>query len=93
MLAGPLTSSILFAIARGVPPASITAATGLTLAHLADPTVRLPERHMPAIWRLMQAMFPNEPVSLEMAAAAPLELSALREAKPAKRSAALSGRA
>ncbi|MCB9549593.1 MAG: AraC family transcriptional regulator ligand-binding domain-containing protein [Myxococcales bacterium] len=74
MLAGPLTSSILFAIARGVPPASITAATGLTLAHLADPAVRLPERHMPAIWRLMQAMFPNEPVSLEMAAAAPLSV-------------------
>ncbi len=72
MLAGPVAGTILFAMARGMPMARITEATGLRSEDLIELDTRLPEHHMPALWRLLGATFPGEALTLEMAASVPL---------------------
>lgn len=77
MLAGPVAGTVLFAIARGVPMERITERTGLTSADLVELDARLPERHMPTLWRLLAETFPGEAVALEMARSVPLSFFGL----------------
>ena len=72
MMASPVAATVAYAVARGLPFDRVTEATGLTLAEIIDPAGRLAETHMPAIWRLLSATWPDESVALQMAAVAPL---------------------
>ncbi|NES24043.1 MAG: AraC family transcriptional regulator [Symploca sp. SIO3E6] len=71
MLASLVASTIVYAIARGIPMDQITAVTGLTRTDLIDPDARLPQNTVPAVWRLLGEAYPGEALALEMASAAP----------------------
>jgi len=71
MLTASAATIVSFALSRGVTLAEIQAATGVTGQLLMTPEERLPEVVMPNLWRLLGERFPGEPVTLEMARAAP----------------------
>lgn len=71
VLAGPVIAAVLYALARGVPMERVTEVTGLRGADLLRLDVRLPERHMPALLRLLIETFPGRPIGLEMASTVP----------------------
>lgn len=61
----------LFAMARGVSMAEITAVTGLTGEDFVDPEARVPSTSVPALWALLGERCPGEAIALQMIAAAP----------------------
>ncbi|MCA9691450.1 MAG: AraC family transcriptional regulator ligand-binding domain-containing protein [Nannocystaceae bacterium] len=71
MLAGPVIATALYALARGVPMARITAATGLRAVDLLRVDARVPDRHMPALFQLLAERFPGQAIALEMASSIP----------------------
>lgn len=71
MSAVVVANTAAYAVVRGVPMERITEVTGLTLADLVDPDARLPNHHVPAIWRLLAEALPGSAVALEMAHAVP----------------------
>ncbi|NET56638.1 MAG: AraC family transcriptional regulator [Symploca sp. SIO2E6] len=71
MLASLIASTVVYAVARGIPMEQITAVTGLTRTDLIDPDARLPQEVVPAVWRLLGKAYPGEALALEMASAAP----------------------
>jgi AraC-like DNA-binding protein len=63
-----------YALSRGVAMEQITAATGLHWEDVADPEGWLPEALMPAVWCLVAAVCPDEPVGLMMSMQTPFTL-------------------
>lgn len=62
---------VSFALSRGLSLLEIQEATGVTGEALMVPESRLPEDVMPNLWCLLSDRFPGEPLTLEMARAAP----------------------
>ncbi|NEP11034.1 MAG: AraC family transcriptional regulator [Symploca sp. SIO2C1] len=71
MLASLVASTVVYAVARGIPMEQISAVTGLNRTDLIDPDARLPQEVVPAVWRLLGKAYPGEALALEMASAAP----------------------
>jgi len=66
-----VASIALFAVARGVSMAEVTAATGLTGEDFVDPEARVPSTSIPALWTLLGERCPGQAITLHMVAAAP----------------------
>lgn len=67
----PAVSTVLYALARGVPPATVEATIGMPIATILETDSPTPDRIMGAMWRLLVDTFPNQPLGLELAASAP----------------------
>lgn len=74
MLKRPVVSSVFFALARGIPQQRLVETLGMPIEDLVSSAAQVPDRLMARVWRLMVDTFPGEPLGLEMAAAAPLEV-------------------
>ena len=72
MLANLMTAAVAYAVQRGVSLEQIAEAAELGPADLIATSDRVPEDAVSRILRLLQERFPDEPVALEMAAAAPV---------------------
>ena len=68
---GFVAAVMLFGLAKGVPRDAMEAATGLGLADLVDPDRRLPDAVLGAAWTALAARFPDHPIALDFADAAP----------------------
>ena len=66
-----VASTTLFALTHGLEPATIEAVTGLPLATLSLVDARQPEDVVAKIWCALRERFPDQPLPLRMAAAAP----------------------
>ncbi len=62
---------VAFALSRGLTMAEIQSTIGITCSDLLKPHVRPPEDMMPKLWVLLGDRFPDEPITLDMARAAP----------------------
>ena len=71
LLASSVTAVVAFALSRGLTNTEIQEATGVSCQQVMTPHARLPEDIMPNLWLLLSDRFPNEPLTLEMARAAP----------------------
>lgn len=69
--AGTGMAMVAFALSRGLTMAEIQDAMSVTCHDLLNPEARLPEGAMPRLWVLLSERFPGEPLTLEMARAAP----------------------
>ncbi|MEZ4293860.1 MAG: AraC family transcriptional regulator [Polyangiaceae bacterium] len=67
----PVAAAVTFALARGVAVERLEGSTGLRIADLADPDARIPDEVMGAVWLFLDASFPDEPISLQLARGAP----------------------
>ncbi|MEM8811820.1 MAG: AraC family transcriptional regulator ligand-binding domain-containing protein [Pseudomonadota bacterium] len=69
------STTVAFALSRGVAIERIEQATGLHRLDLVDPEARIPDDVMPQLWALMEAdVPPGTPLSLDMARAAPFSV-------------------
>lgn len=68
-----VAGTVLFAIAKGVAPRRLRAATGLTVTDLLSQDGWRPQETLPAVWTLIAEHDPGRAVALEMAAVAPLD--------------------
>ncbi|MEM6500019.1 MAG: AraC family transcriptional regulator ligand-binding domain-containing protein [Pseudomonadota bacterium] len=68
---GTATPLVSFALSRGLTMSEIETAAGVSFRELMAPDLRLPDRVMPNIWLCLLERFPDEPLTLEMARAAP----------------------
>ena len=71
MRAGSAAAVVAFALSRGLTISEIQGATGIGCQELMNPEARLPEDVMPRLWLLLGRRFPQQPLALEMARAAP----------------------
>ena len=72
MLANLMTAAAAYAVQRGVPLECVAEAVGLRPPDLIATSERVPEDAVSRILHLLNERFPDEPVALEMAAAAPV---------------------
>jgi AraC-like DNA-binding protein len=72
MLANLMTAAVAYAVQRGVPLEDVADAAGLGPPELIATPERVPEHAVSRILGHLQERFPDEPVALEMAAAAPV---------------------
>ncbi len=72
MLANLMTTAVAYAVGRGVPLERVAEAAGLGPPDLIATPERVPEDAVSHILAYLQANFPDEPVALELAAAAPV---------------------
>jgi len=70
-LTASVAAVVSFALSRGLSLAEVQEATGVDGAALMTPDGRLPEDVIPRLWCLLSERFPGEPLTLEMARAAP----------------------
>ena len=71
MRAGTIAAVVAFALSRGMSIAEIEQATGITCRELMNPEARVPDEAMPQLWLSLAERFPGQPLTLEMARAAP----------------------
>ncbi|MEM9036659.1 MAG: AraC family transcriptional regulator ligand-binding domain-containing protein [Actinomycetota bacterium] len=72
MLANLMTVGAAYAVRRGVTLDAVANAAGLEPHELVAPPERVPDDAVSRILELLERRFPDEPVALEMVAAAPL---------------------
>ncbi|MEM9097365.1 MAG: AraC family transcriptional regulator ligand-binding domain-containing protein [Pseudomonadota bacterium] len=66
-----MSTIVAYALSRGVTAADITETTGFELATLGDPDARVSDDVAHRLWNMLVAAFPDVPVTLEAAKAAP----------------------
>lgn len=71
---GYVASTVMFAASRGLAIDEVFAATGLTSEDIVDPDRWVAAASVAALWNLLAARYPGEPLSLEMARVAPHRL-------------------
>lgn len=71
MSAGGGIAIVSFAMAKGVSLGEIRTATGVSVQNLLSLDKRPPEEVLPRLWAYLGERFPGEPLTLEMARAAP----------------------
>ncbi|MEL7048892.1 MAG: AraC family transcriptional regulator ligand-binding domain-containing protein [Pseudomonadota bacterium] len=71
MRAGSAAPVVSYALSRGLTMSEIQETTGVLCQELMAPEGRLPDSVVPQLWLLMSSRFPNEPLTLDMARAAP----------------------
>ncbi|MEO1207749.1 MAG: AraC family transcriptional regulator ligand-binding domain-containing protein [Pseudomonadota bacterium] len=71
MRAGSAAPVVSYALSRGLTMIEIQEATGVSCKELMAPEGRLPDSVVPQLWLLMSSRFPKEPLTLDMARAAP----------------------
>lgn len=69
-----VAATVMFAIAKGVSPQRIRAATSMTVSDLLHSEGWFPQETLPSVWRLIAETSPGEAVALEMASVTPTEL-------------------
>lgn len=69
----PVAIIVAAAVAKGLPIERLTAATGLELTDLMQPTRRLPDHTMPELWACIAEALPDEAIGLDIAERAPFE--------------------
>ncbi|MEO0730226.1 MAG: AraC family transcriptional regulator ligand-binding domain-containing protein [Pseudomonadota bacterium] len=74
MRAGTVTAVVAFALSRGLSMSEIQQVTGVSCQEMMSPEARLPDAVMPNLWLLLGERFPNEPLALNMARAAPFSI-------------------
>ncbi len=74
MRAGTAAAVVAFALSRGLTITEIQDATGINCQELMDPEARLPDNVVPHLWLLLGDRFPQAPITLEMAKAAPFSI-------------------
>ncbi|MEM7523643.1 MAG: AraC family transcriptional regulator ligand-binding domain-containing protein [Pseudomonadota bacterium] len=75
MLASIASTTVAFALARGMTMGQVEKATGVGGLDLMDPEARLPEAVLPNLWRALIAERPSDhPQALELARSAPFSL-------------------
>ncbi|MEM7286228.1 MAG: AraC family transcriptional regulator ligand-binding domain-containing protein [Actinomycetota bacterium] len=79
MLANVLTAAAAYAVQRGLPLTRVAEAAGLAPEDLIATSDRVPEDAVGRLLDLLQQRFPDEPVALEMAGAAPVSFLGLLE--------------
>lgn len=70
--ASVVSTTVAFALSRGLTLPEIEAKTGISPDQIIDPNARLPDESMVKLWSLMAPRHPEEVITLEMARAAPL---------------------
>ena len=71
MRAGSAAAVVAYALSRGLTMLEIQEVTGISCGELMAPEARLPESVVPDLWLLLSSRFPGEPLTLDMAKAAP----------------------
>ncbi|NUN15553.1 MAG: AraC family transcriptional regulator [Myxococcales bacterium] len=69
--ASVLAGTVAYALALGVPMATITETTGLVWTDLVDPDVRLPNEHVATIWCLLRDRYPDRAIGVQIANVVP----------------------
>lgn len=71
ILAATVSTTIAFAVSRGLTITDIEAEIGVAGLEVADPNARVPEDILARIWKMLEAREPDTPLTVAMARAAP----------------------
>lgn len=71
ILAATVSTTIAFAVSRGVAMTEIEAVIGVAGLEIADPIARVPDDILAHIWKMLEKREPDTPLTVSMARAAP----------------------